>query len=213
MEQKIDVIGIGCDDAGNFSEAARNALTEADIVFASESQMEIVKSHIPSLKAVFKSYPRQISVLEKELPHYHNQKIVMMALGDPLFYGIGAILLRFLPTEQLRFHSAISSLQAALSRFGLPWNDLSVVSLHGRSHTLISSLLKEKGRYGILTDEKNSPLRIAEALVKMGQENAVMRIAESLGRVDEKLSTYRVIELIAGTEEFSPLLVLIVDIA
>lgn len=211
MEQKIDVVGISCDDAGNFSIAAKEALTEAEIIFASAEQAIIIQSYFPQIEAQFEAYPMPISKLKKTLPEYQNKKVVMVALGDPLFYGIGAILLRFLPTEQLRFHSAISSLQAALSRFGIPWNDLEVISLHGRKLSSLAALISPKGRYGILTDERNSPKNIAEELVKIGQEEAIVRVAESLGRNDEKLSTYRAGKLAAGDQTFSPLLVLIVS--
>ncbi len=213
MKQKIDVVGISCDDAGDFSTAAQKALNEAEVIFASGDQEATIQCYFPKLQAQFKPYPKPISELEKSLPSYQSKKIVMMALGDPLFYGIGAILLRFLSAEQLRFHSAISSLQAALSRFSIPWNDLAVLSLHGRSLSSLSTVLGAKGRYGVLTDEKNSPQRIAGKLVEMGQENAVIRIAESLGRSDEKLSTYRAAELVDGKQHFSSLLILIIDIA
>ncbi|RLA17836.1 MAG: precorrin-6y C5,15-methyltransferase (decarboxylating) subunit CbiE [Gammaproteobacteria bacterium] len=212
MGPKIDVLGIGCDDAGNFSVAAAKALNEAEIIFASDEQAALIRSYFSQLKAQFESYPRPISKLEKSLADDQHKKIVMLALGDPLFYGIGAILLRFLPAERLRFHPAISSLQAALSRFSVPWNDLSVISLHGRALSSFAGSIGSKGRYGILTDAKNSPQRIAKELVKIGQENALVRVAESLGRKDERLSIYNAMELADCKQHFSPLLVLVVDI-
>lgn len=212
MEQKIDVVGIGCDDAGNFSVAATKALTEADIIFASKEQAEIVQRRFPQSKARFEPYPQPISKLKKRLPDDQNRKIVMMALGDPLFYGLGAILLRFLPAERLRFHSAVSSLQAALSRFGIPWNDLSIISLHGRPLSSLAAQLKVKGRYGVLTDTKNNPQRIAEELVKTGLGSARVRIGESLGRAEERLSIHSAAELAASKGGFSALLILIIDI-
>jgi precorrin-6Y C5,15-methyltransferase (decarboxylating) len=213
MEQKIDVVGISCDDVSHFSAAAQKALIEAALIYASIEQQLIVKRYFPALKAQFEPYPKPISKLSSTLPDHASKKIVMMALGDPLFYGIGAILLRFLPADRLHFHPAISSLQAALSRFGLPWNDLAVVSLHGCSLESLPRLLKDKGRYGILTDTKNSPQRIALELLKMGQGAAVVRVAESLGRTDEKCSTYNAEGLAMAKKPFSPLLVLVIDIA
>jgi precorrin-6Y C5,15-methyltransferase (decarboxylating) len=213
VKQKIDVVGIGCDDAGRFSATAEKALIEADVIFGSKEQAAVVQTHFPQIKAQFEFYPRPIAELEKTLPSYQNKKIVMLALGDPLFYGIGAILLRFLPPDRLRFHSAISSLQAALSRFGIPWNDLSAISLHGRPLSSLRTLINAKGRYGILTDERNNPQCIAQELVEIGYENSLIRVAESLGRVDEKCSTYRAIELAAEKSGFSPLLVLIIDVS
>ena len=61
-----------------------------------------------------------------------NLRVVVLADGDPLYFGIGASLARALPTEALRFTPGLSSLQCACARLGLPWPSVPSVSLHGR---------------------------------------------------------------------------------
>src|SRR6185437_2764626 len=61
-----------------------------------------------------------------------GRKAVVLASGDPLFYGIGRLLLETFPREQLLFLPHISSVQLAFARIKETWDDACIVSLHGR---------------------------------------------------------------------------------
>ncbi|MGQ9871772.1 SAM-dependent methyltransferase [Leptodesmis sp.] len=45
---------------------------------------------------------------------------VILTSGDPLFFGLGRLLLTELPAEWLTFHPHLSSVQLAFSRIKLP---------------------------------------------------------------------------------------------
>ncbi|MEB3332070.1 MAG: precorrin-6y C5,15-methyltransferase (decarboxylating) subunit CbiE [Synechococcaceae cyanobacterium] len=78
---------------------------------------------------------------------------VLLASGDPLWFGIGRLLLQRFGPERLRFHPAPSSLQLAFSRLGRPWQDASWISLHGRDpEPLAAALQKRPAALAVLTD-------------------------------------------------------------
>ena len=78
---------------------------------------------------------------------------VLLASGDPLWFGIGRVLLQHFAPGQLRFHPAPSSLQLAFARLGRPWQDASWVSLHGRDpEPLAAALQKRPAALVVLTD-------------------------------------------------------------
>ncbi|PZV02851.1 MAG: precorrin-6y C5,15-methyltransferase (decarboxylating) subunit CbiE, partial [Cyanobium sp.] len=78
---------------------------------------------------------------------------VLLASGDPLWFGIGRLLLQHLPADQLRFHPAPSSLQLAFARLGRPWQDASWISLHGREPEPLARRLQERpAALAVLTD-------------------------------------------------------------
>lgn len=78
---------------------------------------------------------------------------VLLASGDPLWFGIGRLLLQLFPPEQLRFHPAPACLQLAFARIGRPWQDASWVSLHGRDpEPLAAALQKRPAALAVLTD-------------------------------------------------------------
>ena len=50
---------------------------------------------------------------------------VVLASGDPLWFGIGRLLIQGLGAERLRFHPSPCSLQLAFSRLARPWQNAS----------------------------------------------------------------------------------------
>ena len=78
---------------------------------------------------------------------------VVLASGDPLWFGIGRWLLQAFAPEQLRFHPAPSSMQLAFARIGRPWQDATWISLHGRDpEPLAAALQKRPAALAVLTD-------------------------------------------------------------
>ena len=63
---------------------------------------------------------------------------VLLASGDPLWFGIGRLLLQHFPSEQLRFHPCPCSMQLAFSRLGRPWQNAQWLSFHGREPDALS---------------------------------------------------------------------------
>ncbi len=93
-----------------------------------------------------------------------SHSVLVFTSGDPLFYGFGQTLKNRFPGTQIVFLPALSSLQLCFARFGIPWNDASFLSLHGRSFNDLSTVL-HKDKIFILTDRENSPQKIARHLI------------------------------------------------
>ena len=63
-----------------------------------------------------------------------GRSVAILASGDPLFYGIGRKLLTQFSKQKIKFLPSPTSIQQACARFGLPWDDAQLISLHGRQH-------------------------------------------------------------------------------
>ena len=63
-----------------------------------------------------------------------TQRIVVLASGDPLFFGIGQRLIQSLGAENVVLFPNVTSVAAAFARVKLPWQDAKIVSLHGRQN-------------------------------------------------------------------------------
>jgi precorrin-6Y C5,15-methyltransferase (decarboxylating) len=82
-----------------------------------------------------------------------GKQVVVLASGDPLWFGIGRLLLQAFPAGQLRFHPAPTSLQLAFARIGRPWQDASWLSLHGRDpEPLAAELQRRPAALAVLCD-------------------------------------------------------------
>jgi precorrin-6Y C5,15-methyltransferase (decarboxylating) len=115
---------------------------------------------------------------------------VMLASGDPLWFGIGRLLLLRFGPERLRFHPAPSSLQLAFARLGRPWQDASWISLHGRDpEPLAGALQKRPAALAVLTDPgRGGADEVRRILRASGLEAAyALWLCERLGHPRERV--------------------------
>jgi precorrin-6B C5,15-methyltransferase / cobalt-precorrin-6B C5,C15-methyltransferase len=115
---------------------------------------------------------------------------VLLASGDPLWFGIGRLLLQRFPAAQLRFHPAPCSLQLAFARLGRPWQDASWISLHGRDpEPLAAALQKRPSALAVLTDpSRGGAEEVRRILAASGLEAAyAFWLCERLGHPAERL--------------------------
>ena len=94
-----------------------------------------------------------------------TKSIAVLASGDPLFFGIGRSLTSRFPEQSYRFVPAPSAVQLAAARFGIPWDDAHIVSLHGRDINHPAGKLLRHQKTIVFTDGKNSPDKIAAQLL------------------------------------------------
>ncbi|XPV76727.1 MAG: precorrin-6y C5,15-methyltransferase (decarboxylating) subunit CbiE [Desulfovibrio sp.] len=139
-----------------------------------------------------------------------GRKTIVLADGDPLFYGIGRLLLQELGSDALYFHPNRTTLQVAAAKLKMVWQDIKTVSLHGRSAMapLFSAMVKHD-KIAVYTDHINTPGVIAQALLEKGAEGYTMTILEDLETPQEiirKLSPEEVWDL-----DFSPLNLIIIE--
>ena len=115
---------------------------------------------------------------------------VVLASGDPLWFGIGRMLGDRLGTARLRFHPAPTSLQLAFARIGRPWQDATWVSLHGREPQALSQALQKRpAALAVLTDpNQGGAIGVRQMLVSSGLEASYdLWLCENLGHPDERI--------------------------
>jgi precorrin-6Y C5,15-methyltransferase (decarboxylating) len=164
------------------------------------------------LLSYFPDHPAQKIPLGKDVEGALGQlpalaadlRVVVLASGDPNFYGVGPLVLKLLGPEQVVVHPNITAVQAACARLKMAWQDASVVSLHGRSfQPLAASLSRGPDRVLVYTDPEHTPGAIARWLLARGQEEARLCVLEDLGQATERLTWLSPRE--ALEQEFSPL--------
>ncbi|MEN9260601.1 MAG: precorrin-6y C5,15-methyltransferase (decarboxylating) subunit CbiE [Thermostichus sp. HHBFW_bins_43] len=131
---------------------------------------------IPSLLQHFAAHPARkvplqgsvegwIPLLKQELA---KGSLVLLATGDPLFFGIGRLLTEHFPPEQLAFYPQVSSVQLALNRLQIPWQEATILSLHGRGVEALEPALKQGASpIVLLTDPDHSPAALAQFVLDL----------------------------------------------
>ncbi len=115
---------------------------------------------------------------------------ILISRGDPLWYGIGRILLKNFSQNELSFYPANTCLQLAFSKLKISWQDLKTVSIHGRdSQELIKCLKRKDKKIAILTDSKAKSLELIRENLKEFtlQNNFEFWLFEEIGSEKEKI--------------------------
>ena len=131
------------------------------------------------------------SVIDFVKDRMASRSIVVLASGDPLFFGIGARLVKALGGENVEIYPNISSVAAAFARIKEPWSNVRVVSLHGRNNlAVLLQILEKENVVAVFTDPKNSPARLAQRLIEAEFLNFKICVLESLGTTQERFRWY-----------------------
>jgi precorrin-6Y C5,15-methyltransferase (decarboxylating) len=132
-----------------------------------------------------------------------SQRVVVLASGDPNFYGIGPRLVETLGSENVVIHPNITTVQAAFSRLKMSWHDAEVVSLHGRDWEGLREAMARGPKLAVYTDPTHTPSRVAGFLMYAGWGVARMCVLEDLGQETEKTTWLEPED--ALDRDFSPL--------
>jgi precorrin-6Y C5,15-methyltransferase (decarboxylating) len=196
---RITVIGL---DGGPLSAEAETLLREAVLVFGG-------KRHLAALAVE----PGRSAVLEGDLSgalasvERATGPVVVLASGDPGFFGIVRLLGERFGAGSLRVLPGISSVALAFARAGLSWDDAVTVSAHGRDPRCAVNVCRARPKVAVLTSPEFGPAGLARELEGWGR---AFFVAERLGEADER--TFRGdAAAVVGEEWRDPSVVLVLD--
>jgi len=117
-----------------------------------------------------------------------GQTCVVLADGDPLFFGIAKRLTEELGRENVIVEPNVSTMQVAAARLKLPWQEMDFVSLHGRDDfSPLYAALVRADLIAVFTDAVNTPAEISRALLERGADCFTMTVLEDLGTPEEQI--------------------------
>ena len=201
----IVLVGIGDDGCSSLTSRAMSAVTRAQVLVGGERHLEF----FPQFRGERIVLKNGIgAVLERVAQLAEEQNVCILASGDPLFFGIGSLVIKKVGAEHVEVIPQPSSIQLAFARVGLKWDDAAFLSLHGRPRDGFTTRLKRLSKVAVFTDDESSPSRLATHLVEHGDTAWKAWVCESLGGPDERVRTFSVVEL-AAAEDIGPLNVLL----
>ncbi|MFH5186125.1 precorrin-6y C5,15-methyltransferase (decarboxylating) subunit CbiE [Paenibacillus sp. TAB 01] len=205
QHNKPKVIGIGDNGAAGLLPMYLEWIAQSDILAGGERQLAFFPEYRGEKRVIKGGLAELVSGLRTE--REQGRSIVILASGDPLFYGIGGYLASKLDVD---IYPSMSSVQLAFARMGESWQDAYVTSVHGRSLKGLAQRIDGKRKVALLTDERNHPGAIARYLLSFGMTEYRAFVAENLDGAEERTGWYeleRLSELDEGA--FSPLNVVV----
>ncbi len=113
-----------------------------------------------------------------------ERPVVVLASGDPGFFGIVRALAERFGPERLDVRPGVSSVAAAFARAGLPWDDAVVVSAHGRDPRTAVNVCRAHPKVAVLTGPGAGPAELGAAL---RGERRTLVVASALGSAGESV--------------------------
>ncbi|MBO8230571.1 cobalamin biosynthesis bifunctional protein CbiET [Prochlorococcus marinus str. MU1404] len=162
VNRKIHVIGINSYKFEDLSLKLQNLFLETENIAVPNSYFEEIKSW--SENGLLKNKSFFSSKSNNELLNWlRSQKtdVILISRGDPLWFGIGRILLENFSKDELSFYPSNTCIQLAFSKMKIPWQDTVNVSIHGRdTKKFIEALKARPSNLAIITDSNNKSLEI-----------------------------------------------------
>ncbi|GAB4379352.1 MAG: bifunctional cobalt-precorrin-7 (C(5))-methyltransferase/cobalt-precorrin-6B (C(15))-methyltransferase [Elainellaceae cyanobacterium] len=209
----IHVVGIGLEGGLGLTHSVQQILKKATLLVGSNRHLSYFPDYIGD-RLTFSNFRDTIADIQHYLEQFsadstQSPVVVILTSGDPLFFGLGRLLLAELPPECLTFHPHLSSVQLAFSRVKTSWQDARIVSAHGRSLDEVTVALQQGSeKIAVLTDSTNTPQAIARLLNALDLPSRYrLWVCENLGGVEEQVRQFEPSAM--PEQDFAPLNVVI----
>jgi precorrin-6Y C5,15-methyltransferase (decarboxylating) len=193
----IDVLGMGL-GPDDLTSSHRRIIAHADILVGGRRLLGFFPDSQAEKKVIGKNIEAVAAYIRRRLG---RKRIVVLASGDPLFFGIGAKLVEVLGPDRVTIHPNVSSVAAACARLKEPWGGVRVLSLHGRENegALLKALARED-RLVVLTDPERNPAWLARRVLQKLGGGFRLAVMEALGTASERHGWYALTD--AAEREF-----------
>jgi precorrin-6Y C5,15-methyltransferase (decarboxylating) len=179
----LTVIGLGEDGRASLSPAAIAHLAQASLVVGGVRHLALVAP----LEAETLCWPSPMDAAFPQILARRGEKVVVLASGDPFFYGVGSLLARLAPPEEILCLPAASAFSLVAAKLGWAQQDCALVTLHGRPLEKIIPHLHDGARIIALSWDGETPRKLAALLEKRGFGASRLTVCEHLGGQRERV--------------------------
>ncbi len=180
----VHIIGMGMSPA-DLTAVHLALIRGADILAGGRRHL----AHFADLPAERKVIDRNLGELADYIRGAMAERaVVVLASGDPLFFGIGSYLARALGPENVVIHPNVSAPAAAFARLKEAWQGVPVISLHGREgEQALAAAVRRHPAVAVYTDPGRNPAWVADRLCRHGLAAASVCVLERLGTPEESV--------------------------
>ena len=215
-EPLINVVGVGLSGASSLAPEMLSIVRASTLLAGGRRHLSEFRDLVDErgIEALpLEDFSSAFNQMRSHLSAHPTPQVTVLASGDPLFFGVGRLLLTAFPAEQLAFHPHVSAMQLAFSRLKLPWQNATVLSAHGRSEALLTQALKRgDDLIAVLTDGVITPSAIATLIASLDIPICYrLWVCENLGGAREQIRAYSSSALATQTERFAALNVVVLQ--
>lgn len=191
---RVSVVGLGPGSLGTMTGDAQRAVRKADCLIGAQRMLDAVAS--PGQARYSAIDPKAIS--DFILTHREYRRFTVVMSGDVGFFSGAKKLLPMLEGCETAVLPGISSLVMLCARLKTAYEDVDVVSLHGRAHSIVPHVRAHRRVFALVGGE-NGMGRLCADLVSAGLGYVTVHIGQRLSYPDERILSGTAQELSGGS--------------
>lgn len=179
----LTIIGIGEDGADGLGPAARAALAQAELVMGSARHLSL----LPAITCPTIEWPVPFADGIARLMDHRARRVVMLASGDPFWFGAGISVTQLLDPDEWLAHPAPSTFGLAAARLGWPLQETPCLGLHAAPLERLRPHLVPGRRTLALLRDGEAVAALAQYLTREGFGPSTLHVMEALGGPRERV--------------------------
>lgn len=203
-KRQISLVGIGMGRQENMTLEARKACMQAQVLIGAGRMLKTVQE---LGKPFFISYkPDEIKTYIESHPEY--ERIAILLSGDVGFYSGARKLAELFPREEVSLFCGISSVVYLCAKLGTSWEDVKLLSLHGREQNIVRAV-DCHGKVFALVGQKGGVGELCRKLCSYGLGEVKLSVGQNLSYRNERIVCGTAEEL--QNQEFEALCVVLME--
>ena len=176
------IVGVGEDGHGGLPDASRDALTRAEVVMGPARHLALVPGGAERVE-----WPVPFAEGIPPLLAMRGRRVVVLASGDPFWFGAGSVIARHLTQGEWRAIPGVSVLTLACARLGWASEGVLAMGLHAAPLTRLRPHLAPGLRAVLTLRDGAAVADLAEYLAAEGFGDSLLHVMEALGGPRERL--------------------------
>jgi precorrin-6Y C5,15-methyltransferase (decarboxylating) len=201
---KVQIIGMGDDGLEGLTVAARHLIDNAQWLLGTDRSLSAVAE-----RAGVERYEigGDLDATVRRITEAGDRRVVILASGDPLFYGTARYLCDQLGKDRFEVVPHVSSMQLAFARVKESWDEAYLTNLATQTLDLAVEKIRTAQKVGLFPTEQATPRRVAKTLLERRIDYFSVYVCENLGAPDECVTQGELTDV--ATMDFSPMSVMI----
>ena len=200
---KVYIVGIGDDGVEGMTAQARRLLEGAEVLLGPETCASLLPPALAARLETTASLEELVDRIERDA----HRDLVVLASGDPLFYGTARYVCGRLGKDRFEVVPHVSSMQLAFARVKESWEEAFLANLSGQSIERVIDRVRSSETVGLFTSEQWPPAAVARTLLEEGIDSFQAYVCENLGSPDERVTQGSLADI--AKDSFGPLNVMI----
>ena len=189
--ESIIIVGIGDDGIEGLTASTLAIIRQADLLVGPNEITKTFQSDVGDVWDPGSDY----EALSVRIDGGRDQKVVVLAAGDPLFYGTARFLCDRIGKDRIRVIPNVSTMQLAFARVKENWDEAYLTDLGNQSIDHVVQKIRSAERVGLFTTSESTPQLLATALLDARVDYFTAYVCENLGSPDERVTSGTLVEI------------------